>query len=329
MSPHASPSLTPALLPGSGHQVLDLFAGTGVSVAVHNLGATDTGVEIMPEAILSRDAAGFVTAYTDVWDSYLAEAIKFDTLWASPPCQQYSYSNRSAGRRKLDGVQEIIDGRRYENIEDLQAAAEELGEAKAGLVLTPLHYVHKFRPTYVALEQVPAVLPVWESVAVVLQELGYSTWTGILNAEQYGVPQTRRRAILIARRDGGTAAKPVPTHSAYYAKEPARLDDGVLPYITIGDALSELGELRPEVQAWEWLDTPATTLCGDPRIGTRGHHYGSQMKDALRLTIQEAALVQSYPADFPFQGGSGKQFLQAGNAVPPKLAEAVLTAAWS
>nr|WP_228513917.1 DNA cytosine methyltransferase [Frondihabitans sp. VKM Ac-2883] len=114
-------------------------------------------------------------------------------------------------------------------------------DPRTALVLTPLAHVYRDRPTYVVLEQVTPVLPVWEAYAAVMRELGYSVVTGILNAEQYGVPQTRRRAILVARRDGIDAAMPEPTHSRYYSQDPNRLDLGVEKWVSMADALGFAG----------------------------------------------------------------------------------------
>ncbi|GFE27584.1 hypothetical protein Sliba_80370 [Streptomyces nigrescens] len=50
------------------------------------------------------------------------------------------------------------------------------------------------------MEEVPDVLPLWKQYAVILRRWGFSVWTGILNAADYGVPQTRKRAILPASR---------------------------------------------------------------------------------------------------------------------------------
>ena len=198
-------------------KALDLFAGTGWGVACKRLGIKEMGVEIMPEAVETRKANGMHTIYRDVWDGLLrpeqipaiaaflaaggtfAEA--YEPLIGSPPCQTFSMAGKGAGRAALDEVIEAIELHAYKD----PAALLEFGEKhdmRTALVLTPLAHVWRDRPRLVALEQVPTVLPVWEACADVMRELGYSVETAILNAEQYGVPQTRKRAILVARLDG-------------------------------------------------------------------------------------------------------------------------------
>lgn len=58
-----------------------------------------------------------------------------------------------------------------------------------------------------------------------------------------------------------------------------------------------------------------------------GHHgEGEQSQNAVRVTLQEAAIFQGFPPDYPFAGSRTKQFEQVGNAVPPPLARAVIEA---
>jgi DNA (cytosine-5)-methyltransferase 1 len=93
-------------------------------------------------------------------------------------------------------------------------------DARSPLVLEPVRWVLALRPRWVALEQVPAVLPLWQAIARLFRGLGYSAESGLLSAERYGVPQTRKRAFLVARRDGAPARLPEPTHHAYKPGQP-------------------------------------------------------------------------------------------------------------
>lgn len=361
---------------------LDLFAGTGWGVACHDLGITEWGVELMPEAIATRKQNGMLTLYRDVWDGLEGDAHdlipRYDLLIGSPPCQTFSPAGNGAGRRALDTVLRLVDEGAYERVADLRAFGES-HDPRTALVLTPLAYIARDRPEFVVLEQVPAVLPVWEKYAAVMRGWGYSVWTGKLHAEQYGVPQTRIRAFLIARRDGRPALPPEPTHSRYYPHDPARIDLGVPRWVNMADALgwdvppgelimrsnygtggdpAKRGERGAEQPAptmtskadrnmWilpfmsgasgtstaqrpRALHQPAHTITGAgiaewhdapnpmPRLGMRP-------ETTRRVSVAEAARLQSYPDRMEWCGTKGAQYLQVGNAVPPLLARAVLS----
>lgn len=196
----------------AGLHAVDLFAGTGVGVAMQRLGIIEHGVEIMPEARATREANGMRNWLADVWDVLEtadpdSPEFKSAIAWMSPPCQTFSMAGRGKGREALDEVLGLIDSRAYLDPAKLREFGER-HDPRTALVLTPLTYVARHIPMYVVLEQVPPVLPVWERMATELRGWGYSVWCGILHAEQYGVPQTRTRAVLIARNDGVAAAPP-------------------------------------------------------------------------------------------------------------------------
>lgn len=59
------------------------------------------------------------------------------------------------------------------------------------------------------------------------------------------------------------------------------------------------------------------------------HAKDDSFAESTRITVQEAAALQTYPANFGFAGNKGSIGLQIGNAVPPLLAEAILSELWS
>lgn len=294
---------------------LDHFAGTGWGVACHWLGIREFGVELMREAILTRGKVGFRTIYRDVWAGlmfpWLVPAHRI--YIASPPCQTFSVAGRGEGRKALEQVLALIDNGTWKDPARLRAAGADLGDDRTALVLTPLAHIWAHRPELVALEQVPTVLPVWEAVASVLRELGYSVWTGNLQAEQYGVPQTRKRAILMARADGAPVSPPPPTHSRYYSRTPKKLDPGVLKWVSMADALGWGMTARP----YPTIATGAEAGGADPAAlggsGARRTVYAERSDGRwvasgdvdndggiLRLSADDAATIQTYPRGWGF-----------------------------
>ena len=333
-------------------KMLDLFSGVGVGVAAQAVGGIEEyGVEIAPAAIATRDVAGFHTPYNDVWEIDKAQELGFGpdwAMWASPPCPTFSIAGRGAGRKALDNVLAAIHDERYKDIHAIKALGAEIGGSdgdKTALVLTPLAYIHRYRPRFIGMEQVPAVLPVWEAHRGPLEEMGYSVWVGYLTSEMYGVPQTRKRAYLIARRDGIQAAPPTPTHSRYYSRDPKRMDEGVLPWVSMAEALG-WGDFIAEKRMGSGMverygdrpgrdaELPAFTIRGsaggmEPGGFRLRSNYGTGGDPAKRgecahdqpsstvtskinrvemisesgtrkLTVDEAARLQSYPTGWGF-----------------------------
>lgn len=374
---------------------LDLFSGVGGwEYLSRDFGLDFLGLETDNNAVATSRAAGLSVYQLNVAGQQPKAFGDIRGLVASPPCQTFSMAGDGTGRRALDVVKMAIH--------EIGAGwwprtlIESTGDPRTGLVLQPLRYAIELTPQWIAWEQVPTVLPVWEACAHVLRARGYSVWTGILNAEQYGVPQTRKRAFLLAHRDRAVRP-PEPTHSKYYPKTPDRLDPGVPRWVTMAEALGEAapftvrsnygtdgvaadrGERNSDqpsatvtskidrnrvtfVQSalskatQRNLDQPAPTItaahdfaertwvlrnnnqaksCGrgpDSPAGTI--FFGQRVNTVVwegptetrQVSISEAAILQTFPGDYPFHGGKSAKFLQVGNAIPPILARAVISA---
>ena len=105
-------------------------------------------------------AAGHTRVRADVAKVPLGPMVgKVTGLIASPPCQDFSLAGKQAG----------ITGE------------------KGQLIAEVLRWTDALRPEWVACEQVPPCLPIWQEYAEVMRGWGYRTWVGVLNAADYGV----------------------------------------------------------------------------------------------------------------------------------------------
>jgi len=225
-------------------------------------------------------------------------------------------------------------------------------------------FVEHYRPEYVFIENVPGMQKVkakspFDAFCKRLTKLGYSIATGIVAAQDYGVPQRRRRLVLLASRVGDVDI-PSPTHGPEAGRDYSTVREWIshFPPIQAGEEHPEIFNHRaarlapvnleriqatpPEGDRSSWpkrlkldchkkynghvdvygrmkWDAPATGLTTRCISLSNGRFGHPEQHRAI--SVREAAALQTFPDDFIFHGSLNSQAKQVGNAVPTKLAE--------
>lgn len=285
-------------------RIVDLFAGPGGwseglrMVGLHHL---EVGVELDEATCATRAAAGHATIRADV-AAYPTSPFAGTTwgLIASPPCQEFSSAH---GRRSG------------------------LDSDKGALVWQVARWAEALEPEWIACEQVPAVLPIWRHLAHKLRDRGYLAQAFMVNAADYGLAQERQRAILVATRNRQQVGVMEPTH----AEQPGMF--GGLPWRTLADELGlppgwiyDSGQMSKmaggtKARYLRSCDRPAGTVTGK----TTNQWVLKGPGDGRRkITLADAAALQGFPRDYPWQGRTEDRHQQVGNAIPPIVAAHVL-----
>lgn len=202
--------------------VVDLFCGAGgLSEGFRQAGfhvlagldydrkAGETFAATHPEATFIGGRIQDVTVH----DLLRATGLKpgeLDVLVGGPPCQGYSVYNHGRG----------------------------VHDPRAGLFREYLRIVEGMKPRWIVMENVSGLTSIADGgiireIEQGLGRLGYDVKWQILKAEEYGVPQERRRIVFIGNRIGAPIMHPQPTHGP-----------GLKKFVTIWDAISDLPPLE-------------------------------------------------------------------------------------
>jgi DNA (cytosine-5)-methyltransferase 1 len=327
-----------AIIPRVKPKAIDLFSGCGgLTLGLTQAGFRVVGaVEIDPLAVETYKANHKRVV---VWEKDISkipaveimrrlkiEPGQLDLLAGCPPCQGFSTMTTLNGR---------------------------IGQDKQNdLVFEFLRFVRAMRPKAVMLENVPKLAKNrrFKKLRDELQKLGYEINHAVLNAANYGVPQRRRRLILVAGQ-----GKTIPFGSTTQRKRTVREFFAKLGRRAKNDPLHNLPEIRSDKvkqlireiphdggsrldlgkhrqlechrkcdgfkdvygrMAWNEVSPTITGGCCNPSKGRFLHPTKNRT-----ITLREAALLQTFPPNYFFSLARGKfpAAQMIGNALPPEF----------
>ncbi len=325
---------------------IDLFAGAGgMTLGLKRAGFDVVGAVEVDELACTTYRANHPEVHLwqknirglaakDVLKRLKLQPGELDLLAGCPPCQGFSSITTLNGNRNVD-------------------------DPRNDLVLEYARFVRVLRPKGLLMENVPGLMTdaLMTELCEILNRLGYPTegHVQVLNAADFGVPQRRRRLVMLTASDVKvTFAKPrkkrVTVRQTINQLGAAGSSGDVLhdvPERRSAEVIARIakiphnggsrGDLGPEAQLkchrrrvvgfkdiygrMHW-DKPAPTITGGCVNPSKGRFLHPEANRSI--TLREAALLQGFPENYIFSLDRGK-FAAAGligNALPPAFVEA-------
>jgi len=291
-----------------------------------------------PEAIFLR--RNIFNLSVETISPYILRGPDIITLFSCcAPCQPFSRQNKNRENRKTE----------------------------AGLLYEFAAFVDYYLPELIFLENVPGIQVVdniggpFGDFITFLTHLGYSLAHDIVESKDYGVPQQRRRLILVASRLGPISL-PAATHgpgTPHPSYSTVRDWISKFPPIAAGETHAEISNHRAAQLSGRNLERVRATPPGGGRLNWpeelklrchlgeyNGHTdvYGrmhwnrpasglttrcislsngrfGHPEQDRAISVREAASIQTFADDFVFFGSLNSMARQVGNAVPVLVAE--------
>lgn len=223
-------------------------------------------------------------------------------------------------------------------------------EAELRLLEATVYLAHAVQPRALVIENVPELVgapdfePIRDLIRKELNHLGYRFRWFLLNAADFGVPQNRRQGLLVALKKQHFDAfrPPEPTVREHLsvgralrrsmamggwrdADRWAAQAVSVAPTLVGGSDRRGGADLGPTgtKKAWTRMGVDGGTVADNvpgpdfawaPETGRRG---------MVKITTDQAALLQGFPPDWEFAGKKTARYRQIGHASPPPVAKAL------
>ncbi|MBG8684342.1 DNA cytosine methyltransferase [Neisseria meningitidis] len=241
-----------------------------------------------------RHNLGNHIVHGDIWQHLDEIPTSADIIIGGFPCQDISINGKGAG----------ISG------------------SRSGLYKAMLSAVERVRPKIFVAENVKGLLMKHhrkdlETVLSDFRNLGYQVDYYLLNAADYGVPQTRERVIIVGRLPEIPEIQIEKTNTSN-------------SYVTARQAIGDLvDKVEDEIANHIWSRAEKSPDQGSRKLDAeragytiRAECHGNiqwHYELPRRISMREAARIQSFPDNFIFQAKLRATERQIGNAVPPVL----------
>ena len=288
--------------------IVSLFSGAGGL----DYGLTTAGHEIIWATDIDGDSCethrrniGGPIVKADIKDIDITQIPAADVITGGFPCQGFSIANKL--RNTSDSRNEL-----YKEM---------------------LRIVRGKNPKWFIAENVSGILSLGEGkvMEMILSDFtssGYRVVYKLVNMADFGVPQIRKRVIILGTRsdlpESSTLNHPIPTH----AKTPSLFHQA---WKSSGQAMKEFSDqiVANDIQSKYKMverdftghrkadpNKPAPTILARGN-GKGGVNATPHPLEPRRMSVMESAYIQSFPTTYVFCGSMTSQYRQIGNAVPP------------